>query len=460
MSDNPDHLLEIEKEIIGDIWTSTTCYDNLVALCEIAEHRFTGTGGEQRARDLLLDLVTKYGLINVHAEPYEFESWQRNSAHLEMLYPIHREFDCLALGGSPSCVVEGELEDLGQGTLGDFEASADRIPGRIVMMTSKRPAYAGRNLRQSVKCLRAIQAGASGIIWVRNEGGGLIETGTLGWRGTPPIPGVSVSREVGHGLARAARDKTGRVRISMQNSLERTTGWNVIGELSGDHASPQLIVAGAHYDSEDNTVGAMDNAAGTIVMLEAARALAKHVHSIGKTIRFVCFSGEEVGLVGSQQYVKQHEWELDNIAFMLNLDGPGRPSDSGVALQGWGELIKPLRRIARDMRDPVLIDNYVIPYCDAFPFMTAGIPSATLFPIADMPERGWNHTPADTLDKISIRDLRRDAVLTARLLLRISNAKEWSAPHKSLSEVQSLLATAGFHEVLELEGRWSGSALE
>lgn len=142
---------------------------------------------------------------------------------------------------------------------------------------------------------------------------------------------------------------------------------------------------------------------------------------------------------------------------MLNLDGPGRRDELGVALQGWGELIKPLRGIARDMRDPVLIDNYVIPYCDAFPFMTAGLPSATLFPIGEMPERGWNHTPADTLDKISIRDLRRDAILTARLLLRISNARYWSAPRKSLAEVQSLLTAAGFREILELEGRWTTS---
>lgn len=446
--------MNLEKEIIGDIWTGSTCYDNLVGLCESADHRFTGTEGERRARDFLLELMRNYGLQGVHAEPYEFKGWRRDYAHLEVIGASGKEFDCLALGGSPSGVTEGELVDLGPGTPGDFECSADRIPGRIVMMTNKRPAYAGRNLRQSVKCLRAIQAGAIGIIWVRSEGGLLIESGTLGWGSSSPVPGVSVSREVGHALARAARGRTAQIRINMQNIVEPLTGWNIVGELPGDGENGQIIIAGAHYDSEDNTSGAMDNGAGTLVMLEAARALASHPGAIGKSIRFVCFSGEEIGLVGSRLYVEANHHELDDIAFMLNLDGPGRQNESGVALQGWGNLIKPLRRIAQDMRDPVLIDNYLIPYCDAYPFMAAGVPSATLFPIGDMPERGWNHTAADTLDKVTIRELRRDAILTARLLLRISNAKEWPAHRKSPLEVRSLLEEAGFREILELEGRW------
>lgn len=172
------------------------------------------------------------------------------------------------------------------------------------MMTNKRPAYAGRNLRQSVKCLRAIEAGAIGIIWVRNDGGLLIESGALGWGGLAPIPGVSVSREVGHTLARVVRGKTNRVRISMQNSIEPSTGWNLVGELPGANAggsqNDQMIVAGAHYDSEDNTTGAMDNGVGTLVMLEAARALVNHPGAIGKnSLRLLLGGGNGAGRVGA-----------------------------------------------------------------------------------------------------------------------------------------------------------------
>ena len=69
------------------------------------------------------------------------------------------------------------------------------------------------------------------------------------------------------------------------------------------------------------------------------RVLATHAEALGRALRFVFFSGEEVGLVGSERYVKQHRAELENVRFMLNLDGPGRREEVGVAVQGWDDLV-------------------------------------------------------------------------------------------------------------------------
>lgn len=413
-----------------------------------------GSAGESKARDWIQSKLTDIGLTGVHSEPFDFDGWIRGSAHLSILSDPSREIDCLGLWGSPQGVVEGELIDLANGTTGDYAGQWDKIPGKIVLLSSKRPAYAGRHLRASVKQAQAIQAGAAGIIWVRHDAGLILEAGTIGWGIHSSIPGVSISNESAGVLRQALVRGPTRVRLDLENQRVRSTGWNVVGDLRGQQEAQEIILVGAHYDTYDIGPGVMDNAASVVILLEAARVLAKHIGALGRSLRFVFFSGEEIGLVGSERFVEEHRAELERICFMLNLDGPGRREEVGVAVQGWDDLVVQLRGISKRMHDGVLIDNYVVPYCDAFPFCQAGIPSATLFPIGDMPERGWNHTAADSMDKVRAADLRRDSILTARLLLYASTAHEWRAQLKSQDQVKNLLINAGYRELLELEGRW------
>ena len=103
-----------------------------------------GSTGEVIARDWPERLMTESGLSDVHSEPFDFDNWIRGSAQLHILGDPSRDIDCLGLWGSPQGVVEGELLDPGNGTTGDYAGQWDNIPGRIVMLSSKRPAYAGR----------------------------------------------------------------------------------------------------------------------------------------------------------------------------------------------------------------------------------------------------------------------------------------------------------------------------
>ena len=446
-----------DKEIVGEIWTLGVAYENLIALCQVAEHRFYGSPEEQRARDFLLDLMRQYGLEQVHSERFEFDGWQRGNASLAVTSPVQQELECIPLPGSPAGVVEGELLNLGHGTLGDFACLADRIRGRIVMVTNKAPVYSRRRMHRVEKYRRAVQAGAIGFIWMREEGGFLAETGSLGWGATETVPAIGVSREVGHAMLRAGKGKPARIRFNVDSTMARLSGWNLVGDIPGRQADNRVIVAGAHYDSHLIAPGAMDNGAGIMVMLEAARALARCPEAIGTGLRFVCFTGEEMGLIGSQHYVDAHRDELDNIAFMLNLDGTGREAELGIAIQGWTDLILPIRNMVKDMHDSVAVDNYVTLYSDMYSFTAAGVPNAALLPMSQAPVRNWGHTAADTLDKVSLRDLRRDAILTARLLLRVSNAENWTVRRKSPAEVIALLTENGWREVLEIEGRWNFS---
>jgi hypothetical protein len=121
----------------------------------------------------------------------------------------------------------------------------------------------------------------------------------------------------------------------------RRTVRNVVGVLPGSHAARrnEAIVLGAHYDHlglggrhsmNPNLAGqihngADDNASGTAALIEIARSAAASRARFGRTMVFVAFAGEELGLIGSAQYVSDPVVALDRTAAMVNLDMVGRP---------------------------------------------------------------------------------------------------------------------------------------
>ena len=99
-----------------------------------------------------------------------------------------------------------------------------------------------------------------------------------------------------------------------QNSLP-----NIIAEKKGLLYPDSIIILGAHYDSYAiGAPGADDNASGTSGVMEAARILASSDFEM--TIRFICFSGEELGLLGSNAYANQLNTNNENLKLMINLD--------------------------------------------------------------------------------------------------------------------------------------------
>lgn len=98
---------------------------------------------------------------------------------------------------------------------------------------------------------------------------------------------------------------------------------NVIATLPGTVKPEEIYIICGHYDSTSNNPyymapGADDNGTGTLAVVEAARALREH--DFESTIRFVCFSREEQGLIGSHFYVRMISAQGDSVAGALNFD--------------------------------------------------------------------------------------------------------------------------------------------
>ena len=451
-----EKIQSADRDIIAELLTSNEGYKNLVVLCDRFGSRFGGTEGDRGAVEFLLSRFQEYGLENVHKEEFMHNGWTRGPARLETTSPQAAEFKCISLPYNLASIVEGELYYVGHGTPDEYEAAGDAIKGKIVMANAKSPAYFHRGIHRAEKIGRAIAGGAIGFIWMRWDAGLLEETGAARWGKPVEVPCIGVSREVGETLVRMQSTGSVRVRVTATDSVRPAPVWNVVAEIKGRTDPGKAIIFGAHYDGHDIAPGAMDDGAGAMVVMEAARALARHKDCVGKTLRFICFPIEEIALGGSYAYVEQHLAELDNVEFMLNLDGAGRGASSpGVVLHGhWTELFNYFKSIGKDMKIPVQVANTISMYSDHFPFQLRGVPAGSLGEFGDSRSgvRGWGHSAADTLDKVSPRALEETAMFVARMALRMSNRTDWPAKRKSEKEQQDILGE--YMEVLKLEKRW------
>ena len=176
----------------------------------------------------------------------------------------------------------------------------------------------------------------------------LTHTGALGFDAYYDIPVVSMAAEDQEQLERYLdRGKTVRLKINVQNRVTDgpVDSANVVGEIRGTENPEQIIVVGGHLDSWDLASGSTDNGCGATVTLGAAEAIIKSGFKPRRTIRFVLFTGEEQGLLGSLAYVKAHQSDMSNYVAALILDF-GQGPVTGFQMGGHDDLIPAVQKFA------------------------------------------------------------------------------------------------------------------
>ncbi len=439
---------QIDRELLGILWTSSDLWDNLAYLCDECNGRFAGSDDERKAGAFIAGRFRQYGLENIAAETFGMRGWERGEAQLTILAggrEIH--MPCLALPGTPGCALEADVIDVKQGTAADFAALGDKVAGKVVLASADGPS------RQE-KYASAFSAGAAGFIF-----GGL-QPGML-----PPIggaekdlPAIGLAHEHTARIRRMLAAGPVRARLQLSARVMAVTARNIVAELPGTDPSQGWIVAGGHYDGHDIAQGAQDNGAGTAILMEAARLLAPYRAQLKMGIRFVLFSGEELGLNGSYAYAQQHAAEMDQVRLMFNADVVAIGMPLVLSTQASPELAGYLRTLPLKELDAIVNDGpgNLASNSDHFPFVLAGVPSVwAVTSAAPAPGPGWIHTSADTLDKVDLRILRQTAGAAARVLLRMASDPD-SLPrgHRPASEVQKVVTDAGFEKSLRANGRW------
>src|SRR5207245_3898833 len=178
--------------------------------------------------------------------------------------------------------------------------------------------------------------GSAGILARGRKGAGLVKQGRPP-PGVLPLPQVVVAHEEYALFDRLlAAGVTPRLEANIQNTLtmkDSVPQWNTVAELRGSERPGQVVIVGAHLDSWDLGTGATDNGTGSIATLEAARIIAQSGLQPKRTVRFILFTGEEQGLIGSRKYAEAHAADADSVQAVIVLDN-GAGAITGMALQG------------------------------------------------------------------------------------------------------------------------------
>ena len=448
-------LTYLDKSLIAESWTSRDLYANLETLCDFGS-RFAGTPSEAQARDFIAEKFRAYGLSDVRFDPFDYLGWWRGKCALNVVAPREQTFDAISLVYSPSTPAGGlraSIVDVGMGTEKEYARKRDALKGKIVLCSSANPED-GRAPHRREKYGWAVDAGAIGFVYTRHLPGGLPETGSLRAGRLGEIPAVAVSYETGAALKRSAEKGETVVALDVQNEARPTTAWHVVGQVPGQ--TDELIVVGAHYDGHDISQGAGDDATGTCLVLELARLFAPLKGQLRRTIRLMAFACEEMGVLGSTEYVKKHRGEMKNIALMMNLDGAVGGGRKGFTYSGLEDVEAGFKRIAKETGYALKLSEKIVTASDNFPFFMEGVPAVTML-AKDHDRalgRGFGHTAMDTLDKVSERDMKECAMVAARVLLQFATSPDSIGRQRTPEEIKEILIAQELEEALRAQVKW------
>ena len=241
---------------------------------------------------------------------------------------------------------------------------------------------------------------------------------------------------------------------------EKRTGHNVVAYLPATTAvaatAKPWVALGAHYDhlghgEAGNTLagkedagkihlGADDNASGSAAVLAIAATLAKQPRKRNVLVGF--WSGEELGLIGSNAFSTTPPVPLDAIAAYLNFDMVGRMQDNKLTVQAtgsspaWGKIIEQAN-VQAGFDLAVQEDPYQP--TDVATFNAASIPSLSFF----TGTHADYHKPSDTADKIDYEDLDRVVDFAAAIVRRIEDTAAAPAFTKVDQQLQQGAGRAG-----------------
>lgn len=247
--------------------------------------------------------------------------------------------------------------------------------------------------------------------------------------GEAQIPIVVLTRKAAESLRTGSH--SAKITVALEPVRTRTA--NLVGAIrAGGQKLPGVVVVGAHLDhlgmggqhALDPKVravhnGADDNASGVAALLEVARTLSAQRGELRRDVYLVAFSGEEMGTLGSNYYVKNPPTK-EPIVAMINMDMVGRMKmnklhvNGGDSAKEWKDLMGPICTVAKV--DCTIGGSGYGP-SDHMPFYIAGVPVVFLFTGS---HREY-HTASDDADKINAAGGARVAMIAAETTRAVAN---------------------------------------
>jgi carboxypeptidase Q len=449
-TDETNSFAAADAKILSEIQEHSEVMQNLEYLSDNIGPRLTGSAQLKQANDWTRDMFQKYGLANAHLEPWTIShGWTRGTARASIVSPAPHPLTIASAGWSPSApgAVRGPVVYFDAKKKEDFEKFRGKLKGAIVIyqepqslspprrgapspalrpMQTPPPAYgqppvpspfAAEEEAANARIKFFKEEGVAAILRDSNKPHGLLNMTDISKEpfDMGEIPTAFVTGEGYRMIWRMMKHATVEVEVEMRNSFsdKPVEVYNTVAEIRGSEKPDEVVILGAHLDSWDLGTGSTDNGTGSMAVLEAARALAKLDLKPKRTIRFVLFTGEEEGLVGSVKYAEAHKNDLEKISAVLVHDtGTGRVLKLGLHdnyqdRELVDQVFAPLHELK--LLEPSTARSFGTDHAS---FDDVGVPG--FFCIQDGAEYSQtHHSQSDTFDKVWKDDLNQGAQVLA-----------------------------------------------
>jgi hypothetical protein len=452
-------------------------------LTDVIGPRLTGSPGMMHANEWTAKKLQEWGLDNVMVQPWgEFgRGWDNVHYSGRIIEPYVQALNAIPMAwtGNTDGTVLGPAMIVRVDSISELEAYRGQLEGAWVLMQQPQvipPEFEPRPLRTSLDDLlappeeemaqddraammrrwaeyrrrRAMQDSIAVFLTEENVAGilrpssrtyGILRVSGASQFRDPereiPGPNLIVSHEqYGQIYRNVERGIPVRLEAEIANEFfsEDLQAYNTLGDIPGTDLADEYVMLGAHLDSWYSGTGATDNAAGSIVMMEAVRILKELGVQPRRTIRIALWSGEEQGLLGSRAWVENNEELWPKISAYVNVDnGTGRirgiwDQMNEAAIPVFEQILWPFTDLG-----VVAMKHGNTGGTDHLAFDQVGIPGFNFIQDPIEYSTRTHHTFADRYERLVIEDLQQAAVVVAATVYHLAMRDEMM-PRKATEE--------------------------
>jgi len=464
-----------ENQVIQTALQPSTLESNLEHLTDEIGGRVPGTLAMQHAVEWGVQAFTAAGADSVHTEGFTIpNSWAEGATEMTATtsYEIGGKLGgtvlsvfrvrAVSMAWAPALapVKHVPIVGVGDGTEADFSKAGD-IAGKILLVHTKvlktwddlsaeytkAPPIVDLAVKGKARAIAFMASREHDILYrFTNAGEGEINK----------LPMVIVAREDGERIARLlAAGRMVWADLSIPNQIGgpiRTS--NVIAEIKGREKPDEFVILGAHLDSWELGTGALDDGCNSALVVDALRAIKASGVQPGRTIRFILFSGEEEGEMGSRAYAVSHRYELDKAAGVIIYD-EGTGKTTGFSLGGRKDVVNTAKELVAPLAqfDVKELKTNMESGEDHFDFMLEGVPTFA----ADQQEANYlenYHAVSDTYDKVDFAQLKKHVAEAAALSVGLANLPEKIGPRLTHDQIEQTMRDSNSIDEFKADGTW------
>lgn len=466
-----------ENQVIQAALLPSPLQENLRRLTDEIGGRVSGTPNMQHAVQWGVQAFGAAGADSVHTEGFEIpNSWTEGATEMTattayqvsttkvgggtVLSPFRVRAVSVAWAPALAAVKHVPVVDVGNGTDADFKKAGD-VAGKIVLVHTvvlkTWDDLFGEYLKALAIVNLAVKARATAIAFLSTREQDILYRHTNASQGEiDKLPMVIVAREDGERMARLlASGNLVWADLSIPNQIGgpiKTS--NVVAEITGSEQPDEFVILGAHLDSWELGTGALDNGCNAALVVDALRAIKAAGVRPRRSIRFVLFSGEEEGLMGSRAYAVGHRRELDRAAGVVVYDS-GTGATTGFSVGGRKDIVATAEELIAPL-GPLGVKE-LLPTMewgtDHFDFMLEGVPTF----VAEQQEANYlenYHAMSDTYDKVDFAQLKKHVAEAAALSVGLANLPKKIGPRLSRDQITQTMRESNSVELMKSFGLW------